>query len=224
MGSVGDHMDGFGSTYGDMSRPRGDGNVTMVGFRSETNLFLLKRLMWNIRNCGRGCSKRCRTRWASFSDATMPLYLLRRVVRGTWGIMDSAFEDWKSGVGGRSRVRIKKGLVCEVVSLASEKTRRALAESERAVIAWLSIRSWPWNVEWITLVGVGEGFLEPPRLRWRLLRNQERNSTGSDCWVRVKRLEERRAISWSSSCGDTWDLNALGFHSLRTSVPKRIGS
>lgn len=42
-------MAGFGSTYGDMSRERGPGNVTMVGFRSETNLFLLKRLTWNNR-------------------------------------------------------------------------------------------------------------------------------------------------------------------------------
>lgn len=103
--------------------------------------------------------------------------------------------DWKSGVGGRSSVNMRKGVVCEVVSLDSEKTRRALAASERAVIAWLSIRRWPWKAEWITLVGVGEGFLEPPRLRWRLFRNQERKSTGSDCWVRVKRFDERRATS-----------------------------
>jgi len=37
--------------------------------------------------------------------------------------------------------------------------------------------------------------LEPPRERWRLLRNHERNSIGSDWVVKVKRFEERREIS-----------------------------
>ena len=133
----------------------------------------------------------------------MPLYLFRRVVRGIWGMMDSLFEDWKRGVGGRSRVRIMKGVVWDSVVLDSEKTRRAFAASERAVISWLSIRSCPWNAACTTLVGFLDGLLEPPRLRWRLFRNHERNSTGSDCCVKVNLLDDRRAISCNSSCGDT---------------------
>ena len=94
--------------------------------------------------------------------------------------MDSLFADWNRGVGGRSRVSIRKGEVCVVVSLDSAKTNREFVVSECAVIAWLSIRKCPWKACWITLVGVFEGFLDPPRLRWRLFKNQERNSTGSD--------------------------------------------
>lgn len=133
----------------------------------------------------------------------MPLYLLRRVVRGIWGMMDSWFADWKSGDAGRSRVRIWNGVVWLFIVPDSVNTRRAFWVSEWAVMAWLSIRRRPWNAAWITLVGVGVGFLDPPRERWRLFRNQDRKSTGSDWWVRVKRFEERNVTSWSSSCGDT---------------------
>lgn len=48
MGSPGGCRLGLGSTYGDMSRER-TGKVTMVGLRSETNLFLENRLMWKSR-------------------------------------------------------------------------------------------------------------------------------------------------------------------------------
>lgn len=52
-----DAWPGEGSTYGDISRER-VGKVTMVGLRSETNLFWEKRLMWNVRKGGNGERRR----------------------------------------------------------------------------------------------------------------------------------------------------------------------
>lgn len=49
--------------------------------------------------------------------------------------MDSLFADWNRGVGGRSRVSIRKGEVCVFVSLDSAKTSREFVVSECAVIA-----------------------------------------------------------------------------------------
>lgn len=139
-------------------------------------------------------------------------------------MMDSRFTDWKSGVGGRSRVRMRKGVIWELMVPDSVNMRRAFWVSEWVLIAWLSIRSRPWKAAWITLCGFVDGFLDPPRERCRLFRNQDRNSTGSDCCVRVNRFEDRKAISCSNSCGDTCDRNALGFHSFRTRVLKRSAS
>lgn len=112
-------------------------------------------------------------------------------------MMFLSLSDWKSGAGGRSRVRTTNGCVLEVVVADSSNTRRVPAVSERAVMAWDSIRRWPRKVLWMMEDGVlrADGFCgggggalrEPPRERCRLLRNQVRNSTGSDWWVSVKR-------------------------------------
>lgn len=54
-------------------------------------------------------------------------------------MIDSRFADWKRGVGGRSKVRMRKGVVWLLMEPDSVKTRRAFWVSEWAVIAWLSI-------------------------------------------------------------------------------------
>ncbi|QBZ57020.1 hypothetical protein PoMZ_01939 [Pyricularia oryzae] len=145
----------------------------MVGLRSDTNLFWLKRLT-------------CRT----------------------------------SGAGGRSSVSRRKRDTSTLTSASSNRSRSSA--SALAVMACDSTLTLPWNTRWtILLPGLVR---EPPRPRWRLLRNHDKKSTGSDCAVRVKRLLDRSETSCSSSWGETWALNARGFQILRKSVAVRLTS
>ena len=66
-----------------MSRER-TGNVTMVGLRSDTNLFLEKRLMWKRRYGGSGWRRRYRLRVLRCSCDLSPSYLERMEVRGIY--------------------------------------------------------------------------------------------------------------------------------------------
>lgn len=65
-----------------MSRLRAS-KVTIVGLRSVTNLFEEKRLMWNSKYGGKGCSSLYRLRWLRCSCDLMPSYFDRIDVSGT---------------------------------------------------------------------------------------------------------------------------------------------
>ena len=104
-----------------MSSPVG-GNVTMVGLRSDTNLFAEKRLMCRRRYGGNGWRSRNRRRKLSRSWARMPSYFERMVVRATWGMMFLSSSSWKSGVGGRSSVSSKKRLTSLWTSASSNRS------------------------------------------------------------------------------------------------------
>ena len=85
----------------------------------------------------------------------------------------------------------------------------------------LSILTLPWNTLCTMLL---PGCLVPPSPRCRLLRNQLRNSAGSECAsLRYLRFDSTE-IAWKSSCGETCPLNAPSFQILRSSSPKRSTS
>ena len=140
---------------------------------------------------------------------------------GICGMMLRSSSSWKSGAAGRSSVRRRKREMSVFTDAASSKRRRSPA-SALAVIICDSTFSLPWKMRWMMLLpGL---VLEPPSARWRLFRNQERNSTGSDCAVSVNFLFDCREMAWRSSWGETWDLKARGFHILRIRVEIRFAS
>jgi len=90
----------------------------------------------------------------------------------------ASMESWKSGLGGRSRVRMRYGVIVLLTVEDSSKRRRSPVVSDFAVMTCDSMRSLPWKVRWT--IDESALVLDPPRVRCRLLRNQDKNSTGSD--------------------------------------------
>lgn len=134
-----------------------------------------------------------------------------------WGMMLSSNSSCSRGGSGRSSVRNRNGDTFSLISLpTSKRSRSASFASDLAMICWLWIRTFPWNILWITL---DSGFvLDPPRSQWTVFRSHDRNSSGSLCSVSLNCFPEAEDTSWSSSWGDTCPRNALAFHIFRIRI------
>ena len=193
------------------------GNVTIVGFFSRKNAFLVNRLWCTTRYFGSFVNVNVRIPPRGVGVGVAPSYFRSKSAMGTCGMMFFSMASWNRGGGGRSNASMRNGVT---VRRTEELTSFEAASFEPAEVSSGS----PAVTTSISPAKQSSTTDPPPCLRvsrCSACMSHCMKSTGSAGWSTLNAPLELATTARMNSCGETCPLNALGFHILRVSSPKR---
>mmetsp|Transcript_8909 Transcript_8909/g.37704 ORF Transcript_8909/g.37704 Transcript_8909/m.37704 type:complete len:312 (-) Transcript_8909:158-1093(-) len=195
------------------------GNVTIVGFFSRKNAFLVNRLWCTTRYFGSFVNVNVRIPPRGVGVAVAPSYFRSKSAMGTCGMMFFSMASWNRGGGGRSNASMRNGVTVRLTETLTFETSAASFDAASSVSSGS-----PAVTTSISPAKQSSTTDPPPCLRvsrCSACMSHCMKSTGSAGWSTLNAPLELATTARMNSCGETCPLNALGFHILRVSSPKR---